>query len=95
MLMEKYGLPLAQYTENVSYKHIHPNCPLSAKYEPKHSGVQLTHFDSIVSLQSSSAELMRIRIQLFTDEVPDPAFHFSADPDLASQMIRIHADLDP
>jgi hypothetical protein len=40
MLMEKYGLPLAQYTENVSFKHIHPSCPLSAKYEPKHSGVQ-------------------------------------------------------
>ena len=43
LFMEKYGLPLAQYTENVSFKHIHPNCPLSAaKYEPKHSGVQGT-----------------------------------------------------
>jgi hypothetical protein len=56
MLMEKYGLPLAQYTENVSFKHIHPNCPLSAKYEPKHSALKPkcknANFDGIHSHQT-------------------------------------------
>ncbi len=29
------------------------------------------------------------------DAFPDPAFHFNADPDPASQLMQIHADLDP
>jgi hypothetical protein len=67
MLMEKYGLPLAQYTENVSFKHIHPNCPLSAKYEPKHSALkpkcQNANFDGIHS-HTISPGMQRVKTQL-------------------------------
>jgi hypothetical protein len=76
MLMENYGLPLAQYMGNVSFKHIHPSCPLSAKYEPKHSGVQgqrkccwglfNANFDGIHSHQTKQFHpgMQRVKTQL-------------------------------